>query len=198
MAADPDDRVQEGWHPPRPPAPGGLRLVQLFVNSDDDETATDEFADPAALQRWLVLTGLLKPEAPVAAGDCAAATELRGALRALLLANHERDPAPPVAARAVLDKVARAAVLTPRFRDGDGAELEPAVGGVAGALGRVVAVVYDAMKAGTWERMKACRNDTCQWAFYDHSRNRSGAWCQMESCGSQAKMRSYRARQKHR
>jgi predicted RNA-binding Zn ribbon-like protein len=65
-------------------------------------------------------------------------------------------------------------------------------------LGTVVAAVYDAMHDGTWSRMKACRNDGCRWAFYDHSRNRSGAWCQMETCGTQAKMRTYRQRRAQR
>jgi predicted RNA-binding Zn ribbon-like protein len=51
------------------------------------------------------------------------------------------------------------------------------------------------MHEGTWARMKACHNDDCRWAFYDHSRNRSGRWCQMETCGTEVKMRAYRRRQ---
>jgi predicted RNA-binding Zn ribbon-like protein len=50
------------------------------------------------------------------------------------------------------------------------------------------------MRDGTWDRMKACRADDCEWAFYDSSRNRSGTWCSMEVCGNRAKARAFRAR----
>ena len=52
------------------------------------------------------------------------------------------------------------------------------------------------MEAGTWLRLKACRNYTCRWAFYDHSKNRSGHWCTMSVCGNRQKSRGYR--QRHR
>jgi predicted RNA-binding Zn ribbon-like protein len=52
------------------------------------------------------------------------------------------------------------------------------------------------MEADTWSRLKACRDDTCKWAFYDHSKNRSGHWCSMEVCGSRHKARQYRERRK--
>ena len=68
--------------------------------------------------------------------------------------------------------------------------------GVDGALGRLLVIVYRAMETGTWPRLKACRSDTCQWAFYDHSKNRSGHWCSMAVCGSQHKARTYRERQR--
>jgi predicted RNA-binding Zn ribbon-like protein len=51
------------------------------------------------------------------------------------------------------------------------------------------------MAAGTWDRLKACRQETCRWAFYDNTKNRSGVWCTMEVCGNRAKARSYRERQ---
>ena len=69
-------------------------------------------------------------------------------------------------------------------------------GGVDGALGRLLAIVHDAIETGDWRRLKACRNDTCLWAFYDHSKNHSRHWCSMEVCGSQVKARTYRRRHK--
>ena len=45
-----------------------------------------------------------------------------------------------------------------------------------------------------WKRLKACRLHTCEWAFYDHTKNRSGAWCNMAVCGNRAKARAYRER----
>ena len=76
------------------------------------------------------------------------------------------------------------------------ARLEAEGRGVDGALGRLLVIVYRAMETDTWSRLKACREDTCRWAFYDHSKNRSGHWCSMEVCGSRNKARQYRERRK--
>ena len=72
----------------------------------------------------------------------------------------------------------------------------PVSAGVDGVLSSLVATLHDAMVAGTWSRLKACRNSHCRWAFYDHSRNSSGAWCSELACGSRMKVRAYRARQR--
>jgi predicted RNA-binding Zn ribbon-like protein len=61
-------------------------------------------------------------------------------------------------------------------------------------LARLAAIVARSQAEGTWPRMKACPNDSCHWAFYDRSRNRSRTWCTMSVCGNRAKARSYRAR----
>jgi predicted RNA-binding Zn ribbon-like protein len=67
---------------------------------------------------------------------------------------------------------------------------------VPGALSRILAVVYTAMADESWHRLKACRLDDCQWAFYDQSKNRSRTWCSMKVCGNRAKARAYRERQR--
>jgi predicted RNA-binding Zn ribbon-like protein len=72
---------------------------------------------------------------------------------------------------------------------------EPTAGGVDGALGHVVAAIHAAVAEGTWDRLKACERDVCRWAFYDHSKNRSGHWCSMAVCGQREKnRRAYRRR----
>jgi hypothetical protein len=50
---------------------------------------------------------------------------------------------------------------------------------------------------GSFRRLKVCRSDTCQWTFYDNSKNGCGTWCSMRSCGSRAKARAYRERHRH-
>jgi predicted RNA-binding Zn ribbon-like protein len=70
----------------------------------------------------------------------------------------------------------------------------PDIAGVDGTLARLVGIVFTAMTDGTWARLKSCRNDRCQKAFYDTSKNRSGAWCSMAGCGSRLKARAYRHR----
>jgi predicted RNA-binding Zn ribbon-like protein len=47
-------------------------------------------------------------------------------------------------------------------------------GWVGGALGRVLASVVVASSKGTWARMKICAAEDCRWAYYDHSRSRTG------------------------
>ena len=37
-------------------------------------------------------------------------------------------------------------------------------------------------------------NPDCRWAFYDGSKNRSGRWCDMASCGNRMKARAFRER----
>ena len=57
-----------------------------------------------------------------------------------------------------------------------------------------MAIVAAAVEQGTWARLKACHRDPCFWAFYDHSKNRSGRWCRMEDCGNIEKARAFRER----
>lgn len=77
---------------------------------------------------------------------------------------------------------------------GDGeVRFEPRATGFAGALARLLVPVVEGAPDRTWERVKACAETDCQWAFYDRSRNRSGRWCDMAVCGNRTKVRAYRA-----
>jgi predicted RNA-binding Zn ribbon-like protein len=60
----------------------------------------------------------------------------------------------------------------------------------------VVRSAVDLLLTGDPARVKRCAGPGggCGWLFYDVSRNGSRRWCSMEGCGSQAKMRRYRAR----
>ena len=178
-------------------APGELDLVRAFVNTLDIDLGTETLADAAALSAWLTAHGLLEKGTAARPADVRRAVALREALRELLLSNNDGRPVPPEAVRALEDAAARA---HPRLRvDADGtARLEAEGTSVDAALGRLLVIVYRAMEHDTWLRLKACRNDTCQWAFYDHSKNRSGHWCSMDVCGSRNKARLYRERRKRR
>lgn len=44
------------------------------------------------------------------------------------------------------------------------------------------------------ERLKSCAGEACGWVFLDRTRNGRRRWCEMEVCGSRAKMRRFRAR----
>ena len=172
----------------REPAPGGLRLVQAFVNSVDLEHGPDLFDEEAGLAEWLDRQALATD---VAEADLAAAREVRNALRALLLANNGAPPDP--GAEAVLDRAARRAQLEPEF---GAAALVPRAGGVDGAIGRVLAAAFAAMLDGSWRRLKACPREVCGWAFYDRSSNASATWCSMQVCGGRAKAGAYYRRRR--
>jgi predicted RNA-binding Zn ribbon-like protein len=175
--------------------PGDLAVVREFVNTRDADDDSDAIADPDTLRAWLGDAGLLGAAEPVSVADVALAQNVREALRELLLVNnHGGDPAPGTLA--TLGSASRDAGLWLAFDETGEPRLEPAAAGVAGALGRLLAIVYGARLQGTWTRLKACREDTCQWAFYDHSKNRSGHWCSMDVCGSRNKARAYRRRRK--
>jgi predicted RNA-binding Zn ribbon-like protein len=172
-------------------APGQLERVREFVNTLDVEAGTEELSSPAALGEWLAAQelGAARPTRE----DLRRAIELREALRAVMLAHNDHQPVPREAS-ATLDAAAKRARLQLRFDRGGAAVLEPEAAGVAGALGRLLAIVSGAIADGSWVRLKACREHTCEWAFYDHTKNRSGAWCTMDVCGNRAKARAYRER----
>jgi predicted RNA-binding Zn ribbon-like protein len=174
-------------------APGQLEVVRRFVNTWDGEGPVEKLPDPAALHDWLVEHDLLDANATVSAAELQRARARRDALRDQLRAHHggEVDPA----AAAVLDAAAARARLRAHFGADDAVRLVPDAAGVDAVLGVLLAHVADAMRDGTWQRLKVCPAEDCQYAFYDTSRNRSGVWCDMGVCGNRAKVRSFRERQ---
>ena len=45
-------------------------------------------------------------------------------------------------------------------------------------------------------RLRRCRDAQCGRLFIDHTRNRSGRWCEMRACGNRAKARRFYARRR--
>jgi predicted RNA-binding Zn ribbon-like protein len=170
----------------RTPAPEPLRMVQAFVNTLDIENGREELVTPSDVCDLLVRIGALAGDVgPLGDADVRQALDVREALRTLLLENNggPRD----LEAHATLERAARAAHLSLTFTPDDRLELAPSAAGLDGALGRVLAVAYAAMAAGTWPRLKACRRDVCFWVFYDRSKNLSSKWCAMSVCGNRTK-----------
>ena len=181
-------------------APGELAIVQAFVNTLDIEEQTEELASAAGLQRWLSAAGL--PAGPVTRADLAAAIELREALRGVLR-GHVRPASGHTAgpdAAGLAEAAARLDDIAARLPAGlaaqpDGQVRVTAPGtGASAALTRLLLIAAQAALTGTWDRLKVCSADDCQWAFYDRSPTRSGCWCSMQVCGSRAKARAYRSR----
>jgi predicted RNA-binding Zn ribbon-like protein len=178
-------------------APGELEQVRAFVNTRQIGHGTERLSDPAALAVWLADRGLAPGAVRATRADLAHALELREALRAMLVAHAGAPGVVSASVTRALEEASRRARLALRFAEDGGAALVPDAPGVNGALGRLLAIVHDAIAQGTWTRLKACREPDCEWAFYDHTKNRSGAWCSMEGCGNRAKARAYRERHAH-
>jgi predicted RNA-binding Zn ribbon-like protein len=180
--------------PAQPRASDDIELVSSFVNTLEKKTTRPDvegFDSPEALRSWMTEQGIpagddLGPE------DVERAIDFREAMRLLLLANNGNDLDTSVLRR--LRTAADAGLIRVEIEDDGQAYPRPAQAGVSALIARLLAAVADIQCAGTWERLKACAADDCQWAFYDTSRNRSRTWCSMEVCGNRAKTRAYRAR----
>jgi predicted RNA-binding Zn ribbon-like protein len=177
-------------------APGELELVRRFVNTRDIEEGSDELDSPESLLTWFASMDLLDDEAAADEKDLERALALRERIRSLLLANNGEE-IETVRIRE-LNRAIGSVCLTVRFDDDGRATLKPESPGVSAAFGRLLAAVVRATEEGSWGRLKVCPNDACQWAFYDHSKNRSGKWCTMEVCGNRMKARTFRQRQASR
>ena len=178
---------------PEEAAPGELELVRQFVNTRELDPVRDELADEAHAAGWLGSQDLPAVEG-FEPDDLERLTAVREALRELLFANNVGSE-PPRGALEELNRQASEAAIGLHF-DAGGSSLRTTCEGVDSVIARLLSIVHGAMEEGTWERLKACRAEDCVWAFYDHSRNRSGTWCSMEECGNRAKARAYRERQR--
>ena len=173
---------------PRPEAPRVIAVVRDFVNTTDHETQTDELVTPAALARYLHAEGLLPASARATSADLRLAVELRRGLRSALELNH-------VAGAASLPVLEQALARLPVQLGWSGSEvsLVPGATGVRGSLASIGLAAHQAVADGSWWRLKICASDECEWAYFDHSKNRSRNWCEY-GCGNKIKTRAYRAR----
>ena len=154
----------------------------MFLNTVNHEHGRDALATAPGFNGWLGDVGF----AHVTPVGAAAATEAR-ALREAIRAGLEGGPTD----RLTIERAAAAAHLTIKIT-ADGTTLVALAAGVDGVFGALVAQLHAAASSGELRRLKACRS--CRWAFYDTSRNVSGAWCSMTICGNRHKLRTYRAR----
>lgn len=176
-----------------PPAP---RIVRDFVNTVEYQEDDEGWQTPADLGGWLRSRGLLDGDgtggAPTDA-DLALALTVREGLRSVL-ATHAGHDADPAAIRRLDDALAELPVRV-SFATADGFGLVPAAESpVRRALARVLEAVRAATEEGSWPRLKVCDRDSCRWAYYDYSKNRSGRWCTMAGCGNAVKMQKAHAR----
>jgi predicted RNA-binding Zn ribbon-like protein len=177
------------------PTPGDLEMLRSFVNTSDPDTHTDQLDTPERLHDWLVERSLLAVDATIDDEAHRQTLDFREAVRALALANGatELDPA----AITTLNRLGAEASLAVLMRSDGHAELHAVGEGLHQTFGHLFSIMYTAMVDGSFLRLKGCANDTCQWLFYDQSKNRSKKWCEMQTCGNAINARAYRQRHRH-
>jgi predicted RNA-binding Zn ribbon-like protein len=184
------------WADERKPAPMPLLLVQAFVNTFEADADTDLLREPDTARQWLTAAGLSGAAPVLGYEQLHGAREVRESIRCVLAANAAgRSPG----AGDLEPLRAAAGTCVPRFEvDPSGrVHIEPSPGsGSEIAWTRLLLVIRDAQADGTWQRLKACENHECGWAFYDRSRGGRGRWCEMSVCGNRMKNRSLRARRR--
>ena len=173
-------------------APAPLIAVQGLANTFAYEPGEERLGDPAAAKAWLVESDLATPDVRVGEPERRRLVEARETIRDLIDANLDGDP--KVAAARLARLAADHPVELVAGQDGAlGVDLAPQQT-VDGVLAQMVGLIFAAQLTEEWPRLKICASDECRWAFYDSSRNRSGTWCQMQTCGNQIKNRAYRRR----
>jgi predicted RNA-binding Zn ribbon-like protein len=190
-------RISEGE------VPEEIRLVNEFLNTLDlekfgehaekPEEERDELRSVEGLRAWLVERGLLAEREPVTEDDRELSVTVRDALREAAWANvRKEDGCPPEAATRALGELP----LLVRLGEDMRPQLVPRLGGVKGALARILADAAVAASRGTWARLKICAAEDCRWAYYDHSKSHTGRWCSMQVCGNRHKTRRYRRKKR--
>ena len=176
--------------------PPPLRLVESFLNSMDVASGRDELGTVAGFQTWLAVYRRVATPT-VSDEDLQLAHELRDALRIELrpLTGADRQDPARRNAQVRLDALAYRIPLRARVT-AEGPWLAPAGDGATGVLGEILAAVVLANHDGTLRRLKICRAERCQAAFYDWSKNGSRCWCSMQICGNRNKTKAYRGRRR--
>ena len=181
---DMDERLPQPVHGAREdssPAPGALELVRSFLSLHDHSASDGATLQPGltALTWWLRTQNLIPVGIDVSQEDFAWALSVRDALvdkvRENMGAKTDAD------ADMRLNEAAADTGLRPRFDD---PRLLPSVGGVRGAIGRLLGVAFMAELDGSWQRFRLCADATCTTVFYDRSKNHSAKWCSMQTCGN--------------
>ena len=175
--------------------PGGLGLVQDFLNTRAiDGYGPDLLADPNLARDWVTTAvgawssvrdlNLQPPEL----GD-ADLVKLRG-LRATVEQLVAREPPSGRGPGGV----------TASFTLSDSGEvrLDPSGSGWRWLASAMWGEILLSQQAGTWRRIKRCHNHRCGSTFYDRSKNKSGVWHDVRTCGNAVNLRASRARRRAR
>ncbi len=178
-------------------APAGLALVQELINTRptmsygaDLLVMTDD-AQPwltESLATWSRVSGLPAPTLLLSSADLRSLRRLRTTFENVVLSGASPQPdgaLPP------------ADVPVSLVPDSDGwVRMVPTGRGTRWLASALWAEALLAQQAGLWPRLKLCHNADCRAAFFDTSRNNSGVWHDVSTCGNTANLRAFRERKR--
>jgi len=176
-------------------APAGLGLVQDFLNTVDvQEYGPDLLADTTlagdwlvgAVRTWSALRGVPADPPSLTDADLAKLRALRGTIAQLV--RGEPASGPGIAAIPASFAVSETGEV----------RLEPAGNGWRWLASALWGEILLGQRDGTFRRIKKCHNHPCESTFYDRSKNGSGVWCNVKTCGNVANLRASRARRRER
>ena len=179
-------------------APAGLALLQDLLNTRASMSyAPDLLGTPDDAQRWLTdalgtwsrVAGLPAPVILLSSTDMRSLRRLRTTFEGVILAGG-RNPEPDGA-------LPPADVPVSLVPDADGwVRMVPSGRGTRWLASALWAEALLAQQAGLWPRLKLCHNVDCRAAFFDTSRNNSGVWHDVSTCGNTANLRAFRERKR--
>jgi predicted RNA-binding Zn ribbon-like protein len=174
-------------------APAPLIGVQGLSNTFAFEPEEERLLDPPSARRWLLDSQLATPEVRVGRAEWERLVGFREVLRDLIEANRTGSiDAKSLTRWSRFVKEHRVGLAA--TKDGSlSIDLTPQVT-VEGLIAQLIGIVFQAQAESLWPRLKTCVSDDCRWSFFDSSRNRTGTWCLMETCGNRSKNRAYRRR----
>jgi predicted RNA-binding Zn ribbon-like protein len=177
-----------------PPAPGDLELVRAFLSLHDHEQGNPDGLPPSleSLRWWLTSKALVEEHDHIKDQDLAWALRVRDALTTKVRENMGEPP--DTTATEFLNRAAEQTGLRVCFGCSEDSPIHVEATGVRGAIGMILGSAFLAELDGRWERFRVCHDPGCSSVFFDHSKNKSGKWCSMASCGNRAKVRAFRER----
>ena len=170
-------------------------MVQDFLNTAGiDGYGPDLLGDAAlardwvagAVQAWSALRGLDVPAPDLSDADVSKLRALRDTIAKL------------VAGEPSTGRRTGAVPATFALSETGEVRLEPAGRGWRWLASALWGEILLSQQHGTWRRIKRCHNHHCASTFYDRSKNNSGVWHDVKTCGNAANLRASRARRRER
>lgn len=167
--------------------------------TDEQHERDEHLASPGDAAMWFLEHELVHPDAGIRIGEdeLARIRRVRSALREVVDSVVQGRMPEPDAVHLVN---ATLEARRPTRLELDGTALRighrHADTPVDDALALIAEAIIEELATGRPERLRVCANDRCRWAFFDSSPTGRRRWCDMRSCGNQAKAARYRARLK--
>jgi predicted RNA-binding Zn ribbon-like protein len=156
---------------------------------------TDHLAGADAILTWAKGLGLVPGNFAVpSARRRAFEADVLGLRHAVMRAGEaiaKGEPPPKDALATVRDLAARS-LASASLR---GAPAELSFAHQDRVTGPLAWAALDLLRSDELDRLKQCPAQNCRWLFLDRTKNRSRRWCDMATCGNQAKVRKHRTLQ---